>query len=173
MDNLVPNGLAAEVPRPVEDDVEGWRVTREEGMGGGPMEVRTPAAPGRVLVVAETARALEGVLVRDTAVLEAAEPTCLVGDFVGDLRQAGQHDGNGVWGRQAGNQHTRVMLLGRVARGAGLGLAALRLIRLLKPGSAALDRRPVPGAKLLGREVFLTAGFAAAAGGGAAAAAGG
>lgn len=112
------------------------------------MDVRTPA-PGRVLVV-ETTRALFGVLVRDAAVLDAVDPTCFVGDLVGD----------------------RVMLEGRAVRGAGLGLAALRLIRLLRPGSAALETRPVPGAKLLGRLVFLTTDCLAAGGGGGAGAAG-
>lgn len=96
MDNLLLKGLAAAVPRPVDDDVEGCRVTREAGMGGGPMEVRTPAAPGRVLVVAETARALEGVLVREGAVLDAAEPTCFVGDFVGDFEKVSRSLGGSV-----------------------------------------------------------------------------
>lgn len=82
MDKRLLSGLVVVVPRPAVDDVDGCRVTREAGTGGGPMDVRTPA-PGRVLVV-ETTRALFGVLVRDAAVLDAVDPTCFVGDLVGD-----------------------------------------------------------------------------------------
>ena len=72
---------------PVVEDTEACRVVLEAGNAGGPMEVLVPAAEGRVRVPApiEETRALEGVPVRELAALDAAvDPSCFVGDFVGD-----------------------------------------------------------------------------------------
>jgi len=103
------------------------------------MDVRDGPTPGRALAPVAGVRVVEGVLVRDGAVLEAVDPSCFVGDLVGDLS----------------------VLDGRDALGPGLGLGALRLILFVNP--ASLTVRPEPGLKLLGR-LGLRAGFGAAAG---------
>lgn len=115
-------GLAApkrgveDVGRPAAAPDRDGRAVLDAGTAGGPMEVRVPPTDGRGRTVEEAARlagpALEGVPVREVAVLDGPVASCFVGDFVGD----------------------RAMLVGR-DRGTGLGLGALRLIRLARPVS--------------------------------------
>lgn len=131
-------GLVA-VDLPDTEEVDGCRV-RVVGIGGGPMDVRVLDAPGRVVFVpAAEVRVFDGVVVRDGAPLEVADPSCFVGDLVGDLS---------------------IPEDGRDPLGPGLGLGAFRLILLVNPESVAA--RPVPGLKLLGRLGLRAAGFAVA-----------
>lgn len=82
VDSRPLSGRGGGAPRPAEDDIEGCRVVREAGTGGGPMDVRTPA--GRALIAAAPPREVDGVLVLEAAVLDVADPICFAGDFVGD-----------------------------------------------------------------------------------------
>lgn len=68
------------------EETEGCRAVRDAGAAGGPIEVLAPTPPkdGRTLEPAEGARTIEGVPVRDVAVLEGPLMSCFVGDFVGD-----------------------------------------------------------------------------------------
>lgn len=91
----------------------------------------TEARAGRAPV--EAFRTLEGVPVRELVVLEVAvEPSCLVGDLVGDLPR----------------------LVGRAGLGTGLGLGALRLILFWWVGSVTVlglrAAAPVEAVMLLG-----------------------
>lgn len=82
MDSLPLVGLVV-VGLADAEDVEGCRA-RVVGIGGGPMDVRELPAPGRVFAPTADVRVLEGVVVRDGAVLDVADPSCFVGDLVGD-----------------------------------------------------------------------------------------
>ena len=82
-----PEGLAAGGAGALVVDIEGCLLAREAGRAGGPMEdldaTLTEGRAGRPPV--EAVRALEGVPVREVVALEVAvEPSCLVGDLVGD-----------------------------------------------------------------------------------------
>lgn len=48
------------------------------------MELREVPTLGRVLAAVDGVRVLDGVVVRDGAVLDVADPSCFVGDLVGD-----------------------------------------------------------------------------------------
>ena len=87
VDVLTVGRVGAPVDLPVVDDTDACLVVLDAGNAGGPMEDLVPAAEGRDLVPAliEETRAFEGVPVRELAALDAAvEPSCFVGDFVGD-----------------------------------------------------------------------------------------
>jgi hypothetical protein len=61
----------------------------EAGIGGGPIEVRLPPTLGRGFeVVTDDTRPFEGVPVLGVDAAEVpADPSCFVGDFVGDFEQ--------------------------------------------------------------------------------------
>ena len=73
------------------DDTEDCRPVRDAGMAGGPIDVRVtpPPTDGLAFAVTEGTLAFDGVAVRDVEALDAAVVSCLVGDFVGDLRDPG------------------------------------------------------------------------------------
>lgn len=68
----------------VVEEMEDCRLVPAEGSAGGPMDVLTPI-DGRLFAARPPGgRALDGVPVREVAVLEGAVANCFVGDFVGD-----------------------------------------------------------------------------------------
>ena len=79
--------LVAVVVLEVVDDMEDCRPALEAGTAGGPIDVRLAPTPteGRAFAVTDGTLAFDGVAVREVEALDAAVPSCLVGDFVGDL----------------------------------------------------------------------------------------
>ena len=85
--------VAAGVALGAEDVVDGFRVVEVEGRAGGPMDVLTPTVEVRVgFGPTEETRALAGVPVLEGVALEAVDPSCFVGDFVGLYIKLAQFD---------------------------------------------------------------------------------
>lgn len=132
------------------------------GIGGGAMEVRLAVTDGRGLAP-KGGFALDGVLVRDGAVLDGAVPSCLVGDLVGDWGRVRLGHAARSQGKVA---LTLIALDGRDGLGTGLGLGAFRLFRLTRPESAGPERAEADENTLLGCAVVFLAAAGLGGGGG-------
>ena len=83
-------GWVVPVMRPAVVEVVDRRPPRDDGTAGGPIDVRVPPTDARGRDVTEESRppppvpALDGVPVREVAVLDGPVASCFVGDFVGD-----------------------------------------------------------------------------------------
>lgn len=122
------------------------------------MEVLVLVDGARGLVTAPP-RAFAGVAVLEVDALEAAVPSCFVGDLVGDYNSTSTrqyHPNTPLVGTL-----TLAMLEGRDGLGTGLGLGAFMLFLLPAVGSSDAEVLLEPDAKLLGLFFAAAAGAAA------------